>query len=67
MFYGHEVGSSTDENLFGVPKNFTIFTGQQLLGKIDAYHLSKQLPNSEEANVDGFLTAVSNRKKQLIF
>jgi hypothetical protein len=63
MSCGIEVSGNSEENCFGVPQNFTIFTGQQLLEKNRDYQLLKQLPNSEEPNVDRFLTAVSNSKE----
>jgi hypothetical protein len=63
MTYGLDVRKETDENFYGVPENFTIFTGKQMLDRIDESRTPQgyRIPKSTEAHVDGFITSASNR------
>jgi hypothetical protein len=68
MTYGLEAKQETDEETgeksWSVPKNFTIFSGEQLLERIEECRTPNgyRIPKSEEATIDGFITSASNRK-----
>jgi hypothetical protein len=70
MTYGLDVSKETEDNFWGIPENFTIFSGQKILDRIEESRTPQgyRIPKSTEANVDGFITSASNRKfNNLIF
>jgi hypothetical protein len=68
MTYGldtiKESDNETEGKIWGIPKNFTIFSGQQMLDRIEECRTpyGYRIPKSNEAAIDGFITSASNRK-----
>jgi hypothetical protein len=63
MTYGLDVSKETDEHFYGVPEKFTIFTGKQMLDRIEESRTPQgnRIPKSTKAHVDGLIISASNR------
>ncbi|EFX63437.1 hypothetical protein DAPPUDRAFT_335456 [Daphnia pulex] len=62
MTCGLDVSKEKEDNFWGIPENFTIFSGQKMLDRIEESRTPQgyRIPKSTEANVDGFITSASN-------
>ncbi|EFX77946.1 LOW QUALITY PROTEIN: hypothetical protein DAPPUDRAFT_246730 [Daphnia pulex] len=62
MTYGLDVSKETEDNFWGIPEIFTIYSEQKMLDRIEESRTPQgyRIPKSTEANVDGFITSASN-------